>query len=277
MTGAADWRGAVGDVWASEWRRSDRSFGGLAPALDAAILTSSPAGPGHALDIGCGAGATSLALAAVRPDLTVTGIDISPELIDAARDRAERAGLSNLRFATADLEGPLPDLPPPDLICSRHGVMFTADPAALFARLRALVRPGAALVFSCFRAAAANPWASELTTAVTGEPPAAPAGYAPGPFAFADPAFVSGVMAAGGWRNIAHQPVDYDYIAGAGADPVGDATGYLSRIGPAATAMRAAPDQAEAMRDRLATALTERRDGDRVAFPAAAWLWSATA
>ena len=69
------WRGSVGDVWSEEWRRTDRSFAGLARYLDATILAAAPA-EGTAMDIGCGAGATSLALAEPRPDLTIVGTDI---------------------------------------------------------------------------------------------------------------------------------------------------------------------------------------------------------
>lgn len=277
MTSSADWQGAVGNIWAEEWRRTDRSFAELAQTLDAAIQAAAPAGRGIALDVGCGAGATSIALAAKRPDLTVLGIDVCPELLDVARDRAERAGLANARFATADLNGALPDLPAPDLLFSRHGVMFAADPTAMFARLHALARPGAALVFSCFRAPALNPWAGELVAAVTGTAPAVPEGYVPGPFAFSDAEQVAGWLSEAGWQEATATPVDYHYVAGAGADPVADATAFLSRIGPAAAAIRATEDDPALLRDRLASALADHLVEDRVAFPAAAWLWSARA
>src|SRR5689334_6072819 len=118
MTNNADWQGAVGNSWAEEWRRTDRSFSDLALRLDAAIVAAAPEGRGVALDIGCGAGATTIALAVKRADLTIVGIDVSPQLLDVARDRAERAGLTNARFATADLEAALPELPAPDLLFS---------------------------------------------------------------------------------------------------------------------------------------------------------------
>ncbi|MFW1499249.1 SAM-dependent methyltransferase, partial [Vibrio parahaemolyticus] len=51
---------------------------------------------------------------------------------------------------------------PVDLYVSRHGVMFFADLPQAFAHLARLAAPGARFVFSCFRAAAQNVWASGL-------------------------------------------------------------------------------------------------------------------
>lgn len=276
MTGAADWRGAVGDVWAQEWRRTDRSFVNVSPALDAAILAAAPIGPGRALDIGCGAETTSLTLAAVRPDLTVMGIDVSAGLIDTARARAARTGLRNLRFVTADLNAALPDMGRFDLLLSRHGVMFADSPRAMFANLRTVAATGARLIFSCFRASAENPWADELLDQVVSVRAVDSGDYAPGPFGFADPAFVRAVLADAGWQNAQPHPLDYDYIAGAGADPVADAAEFLSRVGPIARAMRDATEPPATIRQRPIAELASRSDGTRVAFPAAAWLWSAT-
>ena len=87
MTFANDWAGAVGDVWADEWQRTDRGFAAMTSHLDAAILAAAPQ-QGRAIDIGCGAGGTSIALAKARPGLTVTGIDLSSALVDTARSRA---------------------------------------------------------------------------------------------------------------------------------------------------------------------------------------------
>ena len=167
MTSAIDWTGRVGQSWASEWHRTDRSFAGLTPHLDAAILASAPATPFRAIDIGCGAGSTSLALATARPDASVTGIDLSPDLLAVAGRRG--AGRPNLAFRHGDAATIAHTLPPPDLLVSRHGVMFFADPAPAFAALRKACRPGATLVFSCFRDRADNPWASDLIEQVIAE------------------------------------------------------------------------------------------------------------
>jgi SAM-dependent methyltransferase len=276
MTSASEWAGPVGDAWASEWQRTDRSFAGLAPHLDAAILAAAEPAPRVIVDIGCGAGATSIATARAFPDAQVTGIDLSPELVATATQRAE--GQGNLAFIASPVEQAVATLAPVDLFVSRHGVMFFADPVAGLSALRQAAAAGAALVFSCFRAPALNSWASEIAEAIHGAPPARPEGYVPGPFAFADPAFVTDILERSGWRALGNEAVDYTYRAGEGALPVVDALAFFERIGPAAPVLRAAsPDQRAAMLDRITAVLTRHRSGDAVDFPAAAWLWSARA
>jgi SAM-dependent methyltransferase len=268
MTTARDWQARVGDTWAQEWRRTDRSFADLAPHLDAAILAAAPTGPATVLDIGCGAGATSAALAATRADLAITGVDLSPALVAIARTRVPAA-----RFLVADIATDPLDLRA-DLLVSRHGVMFFADPVAAFTRLRDDAAPGATLVFSCFARRALNAFAADLVTAVTGQGPTEPTGYAPGPFGFADPAFVAGILAAAGWIASPPRAIDFAYVAGEGHDPIADAAAFFTRIGPLATVIAAASDPA-AMCARLKSALARYRNGSCVTLPASAWIWQA--
>jgi cyclopropane fatty-acyl-phospholipid synthase-like methyltransferase len=97
MTDTFEWRGRVGDAWAEEWRRTDRALEPVQRALLDLLLPMLP--PGAAgLDIGCGAGATSIALAEARPDARVTGLDLSETLIAAARARAK----GRVTFAVGD-------------------------------------------------------------------------------------------------------------------------------------------------------------------------------
>lgn len=328
MTDMADWRSRVGDVWAEEWRRTDRSLSDLSRHLDAAIRDAAPvrtssrqvpnrhAGPdpasppshderlapsrdgechdgrsaadapgasgepgscpdgceatpsGTVLDVGCGAGATSLALAAARPDLAVTGIDLSPALVAIAADRVPAA-----RFRVADAATASPGVAA-DLLVSRHGVMFFADPVAAFANLRRHAAWDARLVFSCFADPADNAFAHDLPASVFGTAPMP--GLAPGPFAFADPDRVATVLAAAGWRDATVERIAFDYIAGAGDDPVADAVSFLSRIGPCARGLSGAdPDDRARLAMRLVDALARYRDRDRIVLPASAWLWRA--
>lgn len=274
MTDAVAWQGPVGDVWAAEWRRTDRAFGPISRALDAAVVAAARAGPFRALDIGCGAGATTLALAAVRPDAAILGIDLSPALIATARERA--SGQSGVAFETGDACMIAESQGPFDLIMSRHGVMFFPDPARAFGAFHGATAPGGALVFSCFAEPDANGFAAPLAKAVGLPPPVA--GDAPGPFAFADPAHVAALLTEAGWRGARHERIDFPYRVGAGDAPLDDATAFLSRIGPAAAALRAADGERRAalrvgLRDYLADF---ERDGT-VDLPAAAWLWSARA
>lgn len=275
MTAAADWLGKVGDTWAREWQRTEQSFAALEPALRDAILAVAPTS-GQFLDLGCGVGTTAAGIAAARPGAMVTGVDLSPALVATAR---ARHAFANLRFVAGDALAGAVDQPL-DLLFSRHGVMFFTDPVAAFTRLRARCSAGAPLVFSCFRARRHNAWTVELAAA-TGQPIDNDRTYAPGPFAFADPDVVADVLARAGWQGASPAIADFDYVAGMGSNDaaaISDALAFFTRIGPAAAAIRAAPDHARAdLLERIGTRLARYARNGRVAMPASAWIWTARA
>src|SRR5688572_815515 len=107
MTDASEWRGRVGESWAAQWRRTDRSF---CPLTEHLLARTREFSLDSALDIGCGAGELSLAIARGRPHVQVTGIDISEPLIATARERG--AHLPNVAFEVADAAQWQPDTPP---------------------------------------------------------------------------------------------------------------------------------------------------------------------
>jgi SAM-dependent methyltransferase len=269
MTSGQDWQARVGRAWADEWRRTDRSFAPLTPNLLAAIAAE----PGsRVLDIGCGAGEVSIAVAAARPHAQVTGVDISADLIATARERSGGAATFHQADAGAYVD---PD-GAPDLLVSRHGVMFFADPPAVFRHLAAIAAPGARMVFSCFRAAAQNAWVSAFASLLPPAEPGPVQDFPAGPFAFAEPAHVERCMA--GWDGLTFTPIDFQYVAGAGEDPVADALGFFSRIGPVAARLAALDASGRAaLQGRLAEVLQAHLSDGVVAFPAAAWIVTATA
>ncbi len=270
MTGGFDWQGRVGDVWADEWRRTDRSFTNLTAILHARILAAAPQS-GCAVDIGCGAGETSVALARARPDLSVTGIDLSAGLLGIARENA--ASVGNVRFVEGDATKVVAEVAPVDLYVSRHGVMFFDDPVAAFTALRAAAAPGCPVIFSCFRDWTLNGFAYELRGL---SPAVAPQDGAPGPFAFADRDRVARILSDSGWKNAEAEAVDVAYIGGEGGDPVADAVSFMCRIGPASRLIADADEAARpGLIDRLRQICERHREGNQVVFPAALWIWSA--
>jgi hypothetical protein len=131
------------------------------------------------------------------------------------------------------------------------------------------------MVFSCFRKAADNAWAARIAELLPPDTSFAPQPFAPGPFAFAEPDHVRRCMA--GWRDHTFTPVDFGYVAGEGDDPVGEALALFRRIGPAAPALRDLPqDERSMLEQRLGDLMKAHLDGDRVVFPAAAWLVTAS-
>ncbi|RDC60217.1 Trans-aconitate 2-methyltransferase [Alteripontixanthobacter maritimus] len=268
MTDQVLWEGRVGASWAQEWRRTDRSFNGLTDTILGAARAASFT---RALDIGCGAGEISLALAREHTRAEITGIDVSKRLIDVARNRGVR--LPNLQFATDDAAGWSPDAWQPDLLISRHGVMFFANPVDAFANLAAQAAEDARLIFSCFRSPSENPWAQRVRELLPADPSPVGDPYAAGPFAFADPAYVESTLARSGWTDVVIEPADFAYIAGAGENALDDAVSYFQRIGPAAAAAAELPDtDREAFAGRLRAFLRNYQDGELVAMKGAAWL-----
>lgn len=275
MTGAADWKGRVGDVWAAEYVRTERAFSAIATALDAAIASVAP-DMGRAADLGCGVGGTTLALAAARPMMQVTGIDLSPALISTARRRAGEAACAPT-YVIGDVLHVLPTLAPVDLLVSRHGLMFFADPVAAFSALRTAMVPGEPLVFSCFAARAANEWVTAPERALA-LPAPVESGYAPGPFALADATFTRALLRQGGWNDVQLLPQRVDYVVGSGSDPVEDALDFYRRIGPLASLLsKASPVERQRLELRLRDVLSSRiRDG-AVTFSAGIWIITARA
>jgi SAM-dependent methyltransferase len=270
MTEGYEWAGGVGETWAAEWRATDRTFVGVNQALvDAAGDRLAGAGAPRILDIGCGAGTTSLSLAETIASATILGVDISPALVTVARERAVAAPSCRFLVGDAarwDAEGDF------DLIVSRHGVMFFDDPVAAFAAIRSRARPGGSLLFSCFRPIVDNPWSWILAPA----PP--PPSDAPGPFAFADEARVAGLLADAGWKHAQADALDVEFVVGEGPNAVQQARTYFSCVGPTAAALRRAEPGAQAgLREAIDRGIEKAHRADRVAFPAAVWIWHAQA
>lgn len=271
MVDKSEWQGSSGETWAAQWRRTDRSFTILTERL---LERTREFGFGEVLDVGCGAGELSMAIARGRPQVSVTGIDVSPQLVEVARERGGH--LANLRFVLADAAEWSSDADnAPDLLISRHGVMFFDDPPAAFANLARQAQPGASLLFSCFREVSRNPFFSEILRLLPKRPDAGDP-TAPGPFSFADEERVIPILRSGGWDHIAFEAFDFPMIAGVGERAVEDAVTYFSLIGPAARAAAQIDLPArERFFDRLRD-LCERHCHDGiVALAASAWIVSA--
>ena len=273
-----DWAGEDGERWVTNQPLLDRM---LLPFGEAAIAAARPQAGEAVLDIGCGAGATSMALAsAVNPGGHVLGLDISPGLIALATRLA--AGDPALAFRLGDAavvplaEGGF------DLLFSRFGVMFFADPLAAFHHLRHAVRPGGRLAFVCWRAAEENDWVTVPAAAIAGLAPPSPPppADAPGPFAFARRERIAAILGDAGFGGVEVQPIDAPILMGLGDDDAAaldQAARLAAETGPVARAIR---DQPEAVL-RQAVAAVRRalepytKDG-RVTLSGACWVVTAS-
>jgi SAM-dependent methyltransferase len=171
------------------------------------LLAEARAAPGErVLDVGCGPGATALPLAAsVGPSGHVTGIDITEPMLGLLRRRIAEQGIANLTALLADAQTYV--LPPAsfDLLTSRFGVMFFADPAAAFGNLGGALRPGGRLAMAVWASIEDNlHWKIPFDIAVNRVGPPAPTPpHAPGPMAFRNPDYLRGILSQAGFADIA--------------------------------------------------------------------------
>ena len=162
-----------------------------------------------------------------------------------------------------------------DVVISRFGTMFFADPVAAFANIRSATRPGGRLAFVCWQPLAAQQWLLVPAAALAEHVPP-PAGFGsgdgPGMFAFSDPDRPREILAAAGWRDITITSEHRSILVGGGGS-VDDAVAFL-RTGSMGRMMLAGADADTADRALAAvrTALVPHTDDDGVHLGAAVWL-----
>ncbi len=273
----ADWNDQSGERWVANQARLDAM---VAVFGQAAIEAAAPATGDRVLDVGCGAGASSLALAArVGAGGQVLGLDISEPLIDRARALAPQdtpALFQVVDASSAELpEGAF------DILFSRFGVMFFDDPTGAFAHMRRALRPGGRVAFVCWRGAAENDWVRLPMSALKGivPPTAPPHPEAPGPFSFGDRERVARILAAAGFTDITITPFDASVPFGEGGTrdaAIDDAVKMTLEVGPLSRALADQPDDIRVRASNAVRAAFAGRPGEQsVMIDGAAWIVTA--
>lgn len=279
-----DRNGEVGQRWARNQDRLDRAFQPLTTAL---IERAAPRQGERVIDVGCGCGDLSLALAErVGPDGRVLAVDVSRPMLDRGRSRQQAlntAGWAAIDWQEADAAAwPFPPAAF-DLLISRFGVMFFGNPVAAFQNMRQALRPGGRLTMLCWRPLRDNAWVAIPRAAILQVVPAPeqPPPNAPGPFAFADAAHVGAILAQVGFTAVASGAIDAALDAsstqgGTDAAALEDAVEFAVGFGPASALLR---DIDEPTRERataaVRNALRQHAGGARPSMGAACWLFTA--
>ena len=266
------WNEQTGPKWVAGQERLDRM---IAPFGDAAMAALGLRSGERVIDVGCGCGDTSLALARqVTASGSVLGVDISEPMLERARDRARHDGCSQAHFLTADAQTHGFDAGAADALFSRFGVMFFAHPTAAFANLGRALRAGGRLAFACWQPVTENPWmfVPIMAAAQVVALPPPPAPDAPGPFAFGDRARVTTILQEAGFHDVAIEGFAPSLTVGGGGD-LDEAVRFVLQLGPTAAALRdASPDQltrvSVAVRDALQPFVTP----DGVVMASASWI-----
>jgi SAM-dependent methyltransferase len=270
------WNEVAGPRWVRFQERLDRE---LAQLGRLAVERAGVAAGEAVLDVGCGCGGTALELAQrVGAGGRVLGVDLSRPMLERARERARAAGAANVAFFEADAQDARFEPAGFDVVFSRFGVMFFADPPAAFANLRRALRPGGRLSFVCWQRLPDNPWMLVPLGALAKHlplPPPPPPG-APGPFAFADAERVRGILAAAGFAEIACDDVRQPLALGGG--DLDDAVDFALELGPASAALReagAGPELRARVAESVREALAPYAAGGGLSLPSAAWRFGA--
>ena len=271
----AYWNGPGGQRWADRQQAQDIL---LKPIADTLIDRAKPKAGERIIDVGCGSGATSIAFAQqVGSSGHVFGIDISGPMLARARASAPRE--LPVDFALADATIYPFDPASFDLLASRFGVMFFAEPSRSFANMRKALRPSGRLAFACWREPCENPFFMAPLQAVYKHVPKLPqqGPEDPGPFSFASEARVHRILGEAGFTEIAMEPhnLALDVAIGRGLEAA--VQGALE-IGPASRALEGHPaDVRAAATNSIREVLSTFARGETVPLPASIWIVTARA
>ena len=269
----AYWNGPGGQHWADRQQAQDVVLG---PVSEVLIDRASPRTGERIVDVGCGCGATAVALAhQVGPTGHVLGVDISGPMLARGRQVAP-AGLP-VEFVLADATVHPFEPAGFDLLVSRFGVMFFAEPARSFANLHRGLRPSGRLAFACWRDPRENPFFMAPLQAAYKHVPKLPqlGPEDPGPFSFASEARVRRILGEAGFSGVEMEPCNLalDIAIGRGLDT---AVQSALEIGPAARALaEQPPDVVAAATDSIREALAVYLRGQSVPLPASIWIVTA--
>ena len=246
------------------------------PKNEAEITYWNSADARHWVDSGCGTGASSIALGErVGPSGQVLGVDVSAPMLARAAERLPpgapvkfvRADATTYRFESAAF----------DLLFSRFGVMFFAEPARAFANLRTALKPSGRLAFACWRKLDENPWLQvPLRAALEHVPPLPrPGPEDPGPFSFASEQRVQRILADAGFQSVILEPRDFalDIACGGGIE---EALEAAMALGPTSRALQdQGPETRAAVAMSIRRALQPYQRGKQVELAGAIWLVTA--
>ena len=261
--GDPEWSGERVERWLRQAEGVERQ---LAPVSDL-LFAAAGLRPGErVLDVGCGRGPTTRhASRAVGAAGAVTGLDISTDMLDAARQATTPAD-GTIRWIAADVETWDPDDARFDVVLSRFGVMFFSDPPTAFRRLAGATAPDGRLAIAIwarrdaselFEVPLAAAMAALRTDGIDVEEP--PAGG--GPFSLGDRDVVTALMTGAGWSDVAWQPHALSMTFGGGMSPAAAASAALD-IGPVRLVTAGIDDDEvrSRVRDAVATALADHVD-----------------
>lgn len=269
------WNGESGRAWVEHVDHFDHM---LAP-FGEAVLDRLGLRPGErVIDIGCGVGATTLAIAALVAPARAVGVDISVTMLESALARASATGRINVEFRHHDVQDEPLEAASFDVAFSRFGVMFFPEPDRAFANVRQSLVSGGRFGFVCFQRSSDNPMILQPVMAAAAHVDVlpSPGPTEPGPFSLADPDRVRSLLHGAGFADVVIDPGPSSADLGSAHDLEGAARRAIEQnpgIAPGfASASRA--DREAAVAAAMEVMSRHIVDG-RVVMGAATWVVSA--
>lgn len=267
------WNGEAGRNWVLFQNRINAS---LLHFGEEVMATTQIAKGEQVLDIGCGCGDTTFAIAKrVGPFGTVHGIDISDVLLEKTKNKT--AIHYNTSFDCADAQSHSLKPGVYNLAFSRFGVMFFNDPVMAFRNIKKSLLPGGRIAFICWQPIEANQWVNlPLQVAAKHLPLPAPSdAEEAGAFSFGEVNRVKRILSEAGFINTLVEPFNTKFNVGENLD---EAVMFLTHIGPTSGAIETL-DVDGVKRSRIALDLFEKlkahKSAQGVELDAAAWIVTA--
>ncbi|WP_426755588.1 class I SAM-dependent methyltransferase [Myxococcus sp. Y35] len=260
------WNGPAGHAWAELRDMVERMFKPFEDLLVEAVQTR---GARQVLDVGCGTGSTTLAVARqLGTQGHCVGVDVSAPMLAVARARAEAEHVA-ASFIEASAESHAFEPARFDMVISRFGVMFFDDPVQAFANLRRAAKENARLCFIAWRSPSENPFMTTAERAAAPLVPNLPARQpnAPGQFAFEDRGRVQRILEQSGWADIDIQPIEVACTL-----PEQELARYVTRFGLLGRVLQEVDERTRShVIETVLAAFKPFVHGDEVRFTAACW------
>lgn len=207
-------RGTLGPMRPRDvWARWDAMEARLSAPLSDRMLALLGAAPHHrVLDLATGRGEP--AIHACRAVAQVVGTDRDASMLELARERAEREGITNLTLHATDAETLAGIEGPFDGALCRWGLMYFGDPLGALRRARALVAGPLVLAV----------WARPERATFFTLPRALLSPFRPlpedrsGTFRFAGPSALSAALTETGWSVAHEEELEVDVVEAASDD-----------------------------------------------------------
>lgn len=254
---------------AEEWFRHDRMFGELGRmAIEAAGLRRGSV----VIDVGCGAGGSTLEAAGVVGDGgRAIGIDLDGSAITVAKARARAEGFRNVELVASDAARHSFPSAQADAVISRLGNLFFADPVAAHVHLAGALRAGGRISFVAPRELERNVWAA-LPMRVAARVLGRTAQLSTAAFALADPRRIVAILERAGFERVRLESFDRPLCLGADLD---DAVDFFAKTDGRELFTGLESPQTGQLLDALSRAFSPYVGERGVYMPASMWLVSA--